>query len=442
MTKYTEVTELGRGGFGVVHQVKDASGNLYARKTFVLNQSFTPTALQYEQLRKRFEREAKLQSGVNHKNIVPIIEKFLDDTPPTFIMPLATSSLDKDISADKSLGGNYLTAINDIMAGLEEIHSMRIFHRDLKPANVLRFRDAPTGMDHYAISDFGLIALKHTQVSQLTTVGMRLTSDFYTAPEITQDLQKASQASDIYSLGCILHDFVGTESRVPCGEIRETGPYSAILLLCTRKDPDRRFKSVSAVRDALLQVVAAPMAAPLLAGAQTLLQALASGLPLDQPTWGAVVDFLEDHAHSADANALIRALTRDRIQEAVGLPIHLSRRIAICYADWVRKTSFVFQECDGYASRLMEFVKLADVEVQSECLLALLFMGTSHNRWYVERLFHINVDSKLPPELAKRLAVEFRADQEKIEKAVAHMEWSISVSRSTMHPVLQDALAK
>ncbi len=51
------------------------------------------------------------------------------------------NSLASDIEADRTLGGEFMECIMDIIAGLEELHSMRIYHRDLKPANVLRFKD-------------------------------------------------------------------------------------------------------------------------------------------------------------------------------------------------------------------------------------------------------------------------------------------------------------
>lgn len=50
--------------------------------------------------------------------------------------------------------------MSDIIAGLEELHSMEMFHRDLKPQNVLKFFDADIKKEFYAISDFGFISLK------------------------------------------------------------------------------------------------------------------------------------------------------------------------------------------------------------------------------------------------------------------------------------------
>ena len=118
----------------------------------------------------------------------------------------------------------------------------------MKPANVLRFGDK------YAIGDFGLMALNETNLTSITPTGTGKGSDFYTAPEITSDLRNATIQSDIYSLGCILHDFVGISPRVPCGEIRENSEYQNLLLATTRSDARRRFKSVVSFRDALSKV--------------------------------------------------------------------------------------------------------------------------------------------------------------------------------------------
>src|SRR5205814_2526594 len=123
---------------------------------------------------------------------------------------------------------------------------------------------------------------------KLTTTGMAKGSDYYTAPEITSDLKKASPRSDIFSLGCILHDMVGEEDRIPCQEIREDGDYSAILLNCTRNDPKRRFKSVGSVLDALVSI---DPSAPTLKTEQaaTYSVAIEGNEALTEPVWGDLI---------------------------------------------------------------------------------------------------------------------------------------------------------
>ena len=100
--QYTLVKEIGRGGFGIVHEVTGEDGNKYAYK--ILN----PAAFQQQDhamLVRRFEREVRYQQMVDHPNVVPVIEHNLTANPPWFVMPLAAGSLKDDLEADRILGG-------------------------------------------------------------------------------------------------------------------------------------------------------------------------------------------------------------------------------------------------------------------------------------------------------------------------------------------------
>jgi len=433
----TSIESLGSGGFGNVDLVEDENGVRYARKTFSVNQPLPETLV--PNVRKRFVREAKLQSGISHRNIVPILHVFLDGDEPWYLMPVAESTLEKDIAQDKTLSGKYPAAISNIVAGLEELHGMEMFHRDLKPQNVLRFIDDATGEAYYAISDFGFVSLKDSRLSKLTLTGMAKGTDYYTAPEITKDLKNASAQSDIYSLGCILHDMLGTEDRVPCGEIREDGDFGALLLNCTRGKPDRRFKSVAAVRDVLLSIdVTLPAAQD--AEAISLSEQLDSDEDLTAAALGQLAEFLEDHSASPDAQVLLRKMTIDRIRDGWTVSASDMKRIGIVFAEWSADNSFDFEYCDVLADRLVAFFDGADLHLKAECLRSLLSLGTSHNRWYVERRFTERCGPLMDEGLARRLAVEFRAGGEETCQQVSHLEFSIDASRSSFHPTLVKAL--
>lgn len=83
----TVVKELGRGGFGIVELVSDQQGHLHARKRFSVNQPMSAELI--PNVRKRFVREANRQSGIKHRNIVPITHKELSGENPWYLMPVA-----------------------------------------------------------------------------------------------------------------------------------------------------------------------------------------------------------------------------------------------------------------------------------------------------------------------------------------------------------------
>jgi hypothetical protein len=434
--KLTVVERLGNGGFGNVDLVTDEAGRKFARKTFSVNQPLPEELV--PNVQKRFVREAELQLGMSHRNIVPITYAELDSDFPWYLMPVADSTLEKDIAQDKTLGGNFKVALADVIAGLEELHSMQMYHRDLKPQNVLRFTDPSSGQPFYAISDFGFVSLKDSRLSKLTVTGMAKGTDYYTPPEMTKNLSSASPQSDIYSLGCIIHDMVGIEDRVPCGEIHEDTEFGPLLLSCTRAKPARRFKSVSAVRDVLVSIDAS-VPKPATKEAVSFADKLDEG-GLTRSEVTALAEFLEDNSESTDAVVLLRKLSIERINEAKAENPEDTKRIGMVFAEWVGSNAFDFDYCDVLANRLSAFMEGAPYDLQAECLIAMLRLGTSHNRWYVERRFVSGVGPQMEEGLAKRLAVEFRATGKAICDQIDHLERSISASRQSLHPVLVKAL--
>ncbi len=433
------IKQIGRGGFGVVDLIQDQNGQQFARKTFSVNQPGNFPAELLANVAKRFVREAQVQAALSHPNIMPVVATDLNSNPPSFFMPLAVSSLDEDIGRDRSLGGRALQAIMDILAGLEELHSMGITHRDLKPQNVLRL-SGPDG-DRYVISDFGLMSVKDTQLSVLTQTGYRMGSDYYTAPEIVAELKNASPQSDIYSIGCILHQIFGTNPRIPCNEITEPGFYSDVMFYCTRREPARRFQSVSALRDALLSLGQANITATA-PQVTDFINLIHSSQAIDGATWEAIVDKAQAIYPSRDAEALFAALSLTRISELVAVRPDLAAKLGAIYANWVRDESFDFAACDGIANRLQAFLSVPDLNCQAEAMLALLFMGTSHNRWYVEQKFVAFSGANMPVNLARRIAMEIRVLGRRACRAITHLEHSISFDRASLHPEIVSTLAQ
>ena len=134
-------------------------------------------------------------------------------TPHGSSWELADCSLADELRADRTLRGDPRRPLFDILAGLEAIYDRGYKHRDLKPTNVLKF--VSDGSVRYAISDFGLMSPAFGQTSTLTQSNMGGGTPLYRAPECAINFKRATNLSDIYSIGAILHDIFAGSRRIP-----------------------------------------------------------------------------------------------------------------------------------------------------------------------------------------------------------------------------------
>jgi len=429
---YTEIEEKGQGGFGKVTHVVDDEGNDFALKRFDLHPSMSGIS---DIAKKRFIKEAIYQQQIEHPNIVKIFSVYDTEEPPFFTMELADASMLEDIENGVLNDTNFLKCIYDIMAGLEEMHNYGMYHRDLKPGNVLRFSK------RYAIGDFGLISLNKTGITTLTKTGMSKTSDLYTAPEITQDLKYASIQSDIFSLACILHDFVGTSQRIPCNEISESSKYGDLLLCATRMDSTRRFSSVASFREALNSITQS-LDEVKTAVAEIIQETLSK--PIEEFSNEDVIalsDFLSSDIVQDEKDIILSAISLNHI-EIINKYSNSSSYIAKSYFSYVRSGNFQWDFCDTLANRVSKFMEIGTVDIVSEGIFSLLYMGTNHNRWYVERITANYLKESSDTNLLRRIAMEIRVDGKRFCRAFDHLLYSINESLENFNDTIQETYKK
>lgn len=437
--KYRYIKQIGQGGFGIVDEVEDEVGNRWARKTFHIFQENAFSEAYQNTLKKRFNREAETQQTYSQltPHIVKVIDAFPDADPPYYIMPLADSSLENDIEQNKNLGGEFINALSDIMAGVAFLHDNGLFHRDLKPSNVLRFGNL------YAIADFGLVSFGENKKTRLTESGVaNKNRDNYTAPEILNDLKKAGKQSDIFSLGCILHDFVGKRNRTPGSTIKERHKWGNIMQICTETDPQKRFKNVADLREEIFATDKT-----LFSATDDIVQNYASILTKNKPEkitskqWREIVNYIEAGQDVTEDDSLLELLSSEHISYLINNYDDIANSLGKTYATWIKESRFRFSACDGLAVRLLQFYDGCEMDVKIDCLMALLIMGTSHNRWFVENQFVRKVSKKMDDSIARRLAVQFSAEREIVCPAIEHLKESINFSVDNLHPFLSEKIA-
>jgi Tol biopolymer transport system component len=160
---------------------------------------------------KRFEKEARSASALNHPNIVTIYDIGSTDGISYIAMERVEGATLRELLAGGALPMKKLLPIATQMAdGLAKAHEAGIVHRDLKPENVMVTKDGLV-----KILDFGLAKLTSTlsgsgEGSQLptmtgTTPGVIVGTVGYMSPE-----QASGGAldfrSDQFALGSILYE--------------------------------------------------------------------------------------------------------------------------------------------------------------------------------------------------------------------------------------------
>lgn len=84
-----------------------------------------------------------------------------------------------------------------LIKGLNVLHERKILHRDLKSANVFVNKDGQVKLGDMNVSKLAKMGLLYTQTG----------TPYYASPEVWKD-QPYDHKSDIWSLGCVIYEFV------------------------------------------------------------------------------------------------------------------------------------------------------------------------------------------------------------------------------------------
>jgi len=188
--KYEIIRSLGSGGFGSVFLAKDTWLDIKVAIKVPHKQS--------QELFKLL-KEPRLQAALNHPNIVRMIAAEKDNKTFFMVMEYVRGkTLERILVKEKILDiEQALDYTKQISAGVDHAHKNKIIHRDLRPSNIMVSEEGTV-----KITDFGTSAWLQNVPYASTRIG----SPPYMAPEQFQG--KATFASDIYSIGCIIYEMI------------------------------------------------------------------------------------------------------------------------------------------------------------------------------------------------------------------------------------------
>lgn len=230
-----DAVPLGRGGqadvFRAEHRV---TGQVVALKRRISNG---------QEATDRMRREIEVQAGLQHQNVMPVLE-FDEDDHAWLAMPLAVASL--AAATTPIATAELLGIIKDAIFGLQAAHERGYVHRDIKPHNILRLKDEHG--DRWVVSDWGIVRRRdQATTAHHTRVGVLVGSEGFAPPEAYSDAHDATFAWDVYSLGRVVAWATTGRQPIPLRQEPAPEPWRRFVRLLTEADPLRRPSSLGRV---------------------------------------------------------------------------------------------------------------------------------------------------------------------------------------------------
>jgi len=278
---YEVISQFGEGGMGELYLGRHTRLAREVVIKTIRTEDFNPR--QIEHLRERLEREALIQSQLDHPNIVRVYDFIAVGEKTCIVMEhVPGRDLRKMILHETGPipARRAIHLFKQILEAINYAHNFNyvdksgerhrgIIHRDLKPANIL-----VTPEDLVKVTDFGIVKMRGVKGG--TQMGFNPGTPEYMSPEQARG-KDLDHRSDIYSLGIVLYEMLtgrvpfdadgsGTSDyeirrghiELPVPRLSKFLPgipqaLELIVFKALEKDPDHRFQTASQFLDTIIQ---------------------------------------------------------------------------------------------------------------------------------------------------------------------------------------------
>lgn len=233
--RYRVESVLAKGSMGVVYKaVQELIGREVAIK--VLHGYLVAD----DESIKRFHKEAKAASRLNHPNITTLYDYgVLSSGQPYIVMDLLRGQSLAEVLKERDYlpYDEALVIFKQVCEAMQEAHQRGVIHRDIKPENIM-LDYGERGLT-VKVVDFGIAKFVQEQddtIGKITKTGTVCGSPTYMSPEQCDDNQ-VDHRSDIYSLGIVVYETI-------TGKVPFAGADIYNVMTMHVKDPPPRLKTV------------------------------------------------------------------------------------------------------------------------------------------------------------------------------------------------------
>jgi len=253
ISHYKILEKIGKGGMGEVYKAEDTKLKRIVALKFIKLQ-----ALENEEIKMRFVREAQAAAALDHPNICTIYE--IDEADGQTFISMAYiegQSLKEKIKLAPLKVEEAQDIAMQVADGLQAAHEKGITHRDIKSANIMISEKGQA-----KIMDFGIAKLaERTEITKTATI---MGTVAYMSPEQSMG-EAVDHRTDIWSFGVMLYEmltgelpFKGELNQVvlhsvlydepePVTGLRSGIPleFEGIVVKCLEKKASERYQTIA-----------------------------------------------------------------------------------------------------------------------------------------------------------------------------------------------------
>jgi serine/threonine protein kinase/tetratricopeptide (TPR) repeat protein len=224
---YRVLSELGRGGMGVVYLAERNDGQ-YEQRVAVKLLHASPDV---EHLHRRFIAERQILASLRHRGIAQLLDGGVTEGQLPFLVMEYVDGVPITAYCDRRKLGidARLRLFRDVCGAVHHAHQNLIIHCDIKPGNILV---SPEG--EVRLLDFGIAKLlspgRDPSQPTITRTELRALTPEYASPEQIRG-ETVTTASDVYALGVVLYELLA--GRRPYS-LESGSPHELTEVICSR----------------------------------------------------------------------------------------------------------------------------------------------------------------------------------------------------------------